>query len=319
MWNTDRLFPAGAPVLATVELSFEPMAPSETTLGGGTTQHFAEPIQVTPGTKEMVENVMIEADKRIALLIPHGGSIELNTSEQIDDFVTEVENLLDPTDHIPVNVWEVEGRWGSGETFDRWHITSGDIHPDGFPGLDSLLSEPYFNQLTGQHFQYAVAFHGFSDNNDLGIILGGLADRNLKCHVAATIQNEAGGRSGEVGFHIANAATGGGDLLVQNSRSYVPAPSNVQHLEGQSVANIVNWVSEAQSGGNSTWGGIQLEQSTCLRREYNCTNGSNLCTNNEPDCMHNIVARGVARALEEVLEDPTVDDGACCAHYGECP
>lgn len=315
VWTIDRLFPSQAVTLADLELSFEPMAPSRTVDGGVTTHHFGEPSHATSGAKHLRENLTMRAEKRVALLIPHGGGIELNTSRQIDAFVDELE---DGTNNVPVNVWEVEGQWGSGETSDRWHITSNDIHPDGFPGLDTLLNEPLFDWTAGQHFQYAVSFHGFDDNSDFGIILGGLADRDLRCHVAATIRAIAGTRGQEIGFHIAQAANGGGDLLLANNRLYVPAPANVQGLEGRSEENIVNWISEAVVGTQTSWGGIQLEQSTCLRRESNCAHGIAACTLDQPECLHNVVAAGVARALEEVLDGTTNPAGACCTHFNQC-
>lgn len=318
VWNdVDRLFPGQTVTLATLELTVEPMAPSRTLNGGLTTQHFDEPTHATAGAKHLRENVTIVPDKRVALLIPHGGGMELNTSRQINAFVDELDDATGP---VEVNVWEVQGQWGSGETFDRWHITSNDIHPDGFPGLDALLAEPLFDAATGQQFEFAASFHGFADSTDFGIILGGLADRDLRCHVAATIRAQAGSRGAEIGFHIAEAAIAGGDLLVPNNRSYVPAPGNVQALEGQSDENIVNWVTEAVAGGDTTWSGIQLEQSLCVRRETSCSALSvAACTVDQPECMHNLVAAGVARAIEEILDGSVDPAGACCTHFADCP
>jgi phage replication-related protein YjqB (UPF0714/DUF867 family) len=310
VWNADRLFPGQPVTLSDVGLHLEPMAPSQTVTNGSTTLHFTEP---NPGSKYLRENVTIVPDKRVALLVPHGGAIELNTSKQIDAFVDELGGGGNP---VEVNVWEVVGQWGNNETDDRWHITAGDIHPDGYPGLGQLVSEPLFDPVAGQHFEYAVALHGFGDNSDFGIILGGLADRDLLCHVAATVRSVAGSRGQEIGFHIAEAAPGGGDLLLANNRGYVPSPANVQQLEGLSTDNIVNWVAEDTSG---SWGGIQLEQSTCLRKESNCSHGIAACTNDEAVCLHNVVAQGVAQALAEVLDGTTDPAGACCTHFPPCP
>ena len=312
VWSLDRLFPDQDVSVADIQLSIHPMAPSLTTVNDDPNPdlHFGEPAHVTPGDKFLHENVTKTTDPRVALLVPHGGNIEINTSLQIDAFVAELE---DGVDDVPVNVWENVGKW-TGGTY-RWHITSDDIHPDGFPGLDDFLAPPLFDPINDQHFQYSVALHGFTDNSDFGIILGGLADRDLRCHVADTIRQVAGSRGDEIGFHIAQAASGGGDLLDTNIRGYTPTPDNLQKLEGKSADNIVNWT----SAGPGWSGGIQLEQSTCLRKESDCEHGIEACTADEPDCMHNLVARGVAHAIELVLDDPTVDDGACCTHFAACP
>jgi phage replication-related protein YjqB (UPF0714/DUF867 family) len=312
MWNDDRIAPGSDTfTLSTATVKVHPVAPSQTAwTENGTAEpaavHFAEP---NTGNRFFRENVRNVTDKRVALLIPHGGAIEINTSAQIQPFVDELAA-------IGVNVWESQGQFTEGGSHDRWHITAPDIHPDGFPGLARLLDEPEF--ATGRSFQYAVAFHGFADKTDHGIVLGGLADRDVLCYVADAIQDEAGDRADEIGFHIANAGLNGQDIQIENARDYVP---NRTDLEGRSEDNIVNWISHAD--GSTVWGGIQLEQSSCLRRESDCDidgNGTNeTCTS--PSCMHEIVARGVAQALAELLDatSPANPAGACCSNFSECP
>ncbi|HEX5720097.1 MAG TPA: hypothetical protein VF179_28330 [Thermoanaerobaculia bacterium] len=315
MWNTNKLVPLTAEQLPTALASFRIVAPSRTTwTENGTAEpavdHFAEPN--TAANRFFRENVRNVTDKRVALLVPHGGGIERNTSTQIQPFVDEL-----GASSVGVNVWESVGQWSLGGTHDRWHITASDIHRDGFPGLDRLLNEPDF--ATGRDFQHAVAFHGFEDSTGSGIILGGLADRDVLCYVANTIRS--GDRGDEVGLHIANAGVNGEDIQVVNSRGYAPNPTNLQDLEGGDADNIVNRVSRA--GTANVWGGIHLEQSSCLRRQMDCDldgDGSN-DTCSEPDCMHSIVARGVAQALAELLDpsNPANPAGACCANFDQCP
>jgi phage replication-related protein YjqB (UPF0714/DUF867 family) len=312
MWNDDRIAPGSDTfTLSTATVTVHPVAPSRTSwTENGTAEpavdHFTEP---NAGNRFFRENVRNVTDKRVALLIPHGGAIEINTSAQIQPFVDELAA-------IGVNVWESQGQFTEGGSHDRWHVTATDLHPDGFPGLARLLDEPEWT--AGRSFQYAVAFHGFADTTDHGIVLGGLADRDTLCFVADAIQDEAGSRSGEIGFHIANAGTNGQDIQVQNSRGYAP---NRTDLEGRGEDNIVNWISHA--AGSTVWGGIQLEQSSCLRRESDCDidgNGTKeSCTS--PNCMHEIVARGVARALAGLLDasNPADPAGSCCANFNQCP
>jgi phage replication-related protein YjqB (UPF0714/DUF867 family) len=312
MWNDDKIAPGSDTfTLSTAVVTVHPVAPSRTSwtengIAETPVNHFVEP---NTGNRFFRENVRNVTDKRVALLIPHGGAIEINTSAQLQPFVDELAA-------IGVNVWESQGQFTEGGSHDRWHITAPDIHPDGFPGLARLLDEPEFSP--GRSFQYAVAFHGFTDKTDLGVVLGGLADRDVLCYVADAIQDEAGDRADEIGFHIANAGLNGQDIRIENVRDYAP---NRTDLEGRSEDNIVNWISHAD--GSAAWGGIQLEQSSCLRRESDCDidgNGTNeTCTS--PNCMHEIVARGVARALAELLDasNPADPAGSCCANFNQCP
>lgn len=315
MWNDEKIAPDSDTFdFAAAQVTVHPVAPSRTSwTENGTAEpvqnHFTEP---NAGSRYFRENVRNVTDKRVALLIPHGGGIEINTSAQIQPFVDELAA-------IGVNVWESQGQFTEGGTHPRWHVTAGDIHPDGFPGLARLLAEPQF--ATGRSFQYAVAFHGFADKTDHGIILGGRADRDTLCYVADAIQDEAGIRSGEIGFHIANAGVNGQDIRVENTRGYAPNQATAEELEGRGEDNIVNRVSRA--GTANVWGGIQLEQSSCLRRESDCdvdADGTKeSCTS--PNCMHEIVARGVARALAELLDEdsPANPAGSCCANFNQCP
>jgi len=56
--------------------------------------------------------------------------------------------------------------------FDRWHITSTDLHPASFPLLQPIATRT---------FCYGVAFHGFSKRlGDADLYIGGRASENLK-------------------------------------------------------------------------------------------------------------------------------------------
>ncbi len=326
LWNMDKFFLPSGTNPADVSLTLAATAPSRTTWtdngsATNTEDHFTEPNASGSGQKFFREKVAMVDNKEVALLVPHGGGIERSTSEQGQAFVSEIGTAN-------VNVWEAQGQWGDNQTDDRWHITAVDIHEDGFPGLARLLAEPELNDTQNQDFRYAVALHGFGDTAGVGLILGGLAPADVLCHVAQGILDEAGTRAGEIGLHIANAGTNGADIQRANALGYIPNPANLEDLEGTAQDNILNRVSRAQTPGSSTvaWGGIQLEQSLALRREmdYDFADAdgddvNDFCTSNESECLHNIVARGVARAVAELVDDvaPVDPAGACCTHFGQ--
>lgn len=319
MWNAGKLFLPGTS-LSNMSVTLQTVAPSRTTWTDNNSapvveNHFTEPNANATGQRFFREKVAMVDNKEVALLVPHGGGIERNTGVQAQAFISEI-------GAANVNSWENEGQWGDEQTVARWHITAPDIHESSFPGLARLLAEPEFNDVQNQDFRYAVALHGFDDESGVGVILGGLAPADVLCHVARTIQDEAGARANEIGFHIANAGTSGADIRRANGLGYTPSPPDLQYLEGTSETNIVNRLSRGQAA----WGGIQLEQSLPLRREMaydfadaNNDNVNDFCTNNESNCLHNIVARGVARAVAELVDDanPVNPTGACCTHFGE--
>ena len=312
-WNLDRLYfdTPDAELVGQLELTVHDDAPSYSTVDGvsNTDYHnFDEPAG-QGADRYLEERVFISPDKQVLLMIPHGGRIEARTSEQIPSFTEAMEE----GGQVEINLWEMDGRW-SGQA-NRWHITSPDIHPEGYPGLQKLLDQPG-DVPSGRPFRYAVAFHGYGrDEDDFGILLGGRAPADLRCWVAASILAEAGDRAAEIGFRIPRP--GDSDLVLESpARSYAPGDHN--DLEGTSADNIVN---RAADGGDvqdpDNWGSIQLEQSTCIRSEWeaDCVGtqapGCSLATVASPECMHNIVARGVAKALRDVLVDGLDPTGAC--------
>ena len=109
------------------------------------------------------------------VIAPHGGKIEEPTDEQ----ATEVFSQL-CTAGFPASMWVCKGFGDSTKgAFDRWHITSTDIHPASFPLLGSLMS---------RHFFYGVAFHGFArQDGEADIYVGGAAPLRLKAAVQSAL------------------------------------------------------------------------------------------------------------------------------------
>ena len=77
----------------------------------------------------------------LVAIAPHGGAIERHTDEQAE----RVANLLGCD---RASVWRCKGFKAGGGAFERWHITSTDIHEASFPLLNTIVS---------RGFAYAVA------------------------------------------------------------------------------------------------------------------------------------------------------------------
>lgn len=323
--NFDHLFlhVSDAVVSAFYLMEIEPVAPGDTTVTVGqgnpaTNQNFVEPIP----NKHLEEAVTIHNDKRVVMLVPHGGKIESGTSEQGVTFVSAMENPQGP--QAPpaqdVNVWDVDGKFGDNQTHERFHITSTDIRPEGYPGLDQLLDdqEPLFDAATSRHFEYAVAFHGFDSKLDYGIILGGAVDQEIRCYIAAAIEAETVGThiAGQIRYLIPDHDNANNNVEV---RGFVGTFGNLSGLAGHSPLNIVNWISAGVDSNNNEEiiadGGIQLEQSNCVRQDdHEDQDKCDLSLWDEDDGdepARDIVARGVANALHDILANPAVTVGAC--------
>lgn len=115
------------------------------------------------------------------------------------------------------------GAGGAG-AFRRLHITSTELHEASFPALASIID---------RGFRYAVAFHGFADDE---ILVGGGASFALKAEVAAAIE----------------AAVAGSHIRVR-----IAGPDDV--LGGDSPRNIVNRLTASGRGG------VHIEQSLAAR------------------------------------------------------
>jgi len=106
----------------------------------------------------------------LVAIAPHGGKIEEGTDLQ-------AEHLASVLAAKGVSSWCCKGWKQGGDAYDRWHITSTDIHEASFPLLSKIIN---------REFSYAVAFHGFSQNK---ILIGGGANLALKLDIQQAIQN----------------------------------------------------------------------------------------------------------------------------------
>ena len=105
------------------------------------------PVDVTAdilGRCELVETAVLRSCANVAVIAPHGGSIERATDAQAERVASDGRFRADS--------WICEGPGGGA--FRRWHITSDDLSEGSFAGLRALLGTPH---------DLAVSFHGFSD------------------------------------------------------------------------------------------------------------------------------------------------------------
>jgi len=159
--------------------------------------------------------------KGLVAIAPHGGDIELYTDRQAERVAARLAVKA-------VSAWRCKG-WKQPEgAFERWHITSVDIHPASFPLLQTIAS---------RGFRYAVAFHGFGQQEIL--IGGGTAAGPLKAEIKGAIKRAIAGSG--IPVRIATPDEGYG---------------------GDSPRNIVNRLT---AGGEH---GIQIEQSFSARESY---------------------------------------------------
>lgn len=153
----------------------------------------------------------------VVAVAPHGGNVEPHTDAQA--------RWLGRRDAA---VWTCNGWWPGGRAFDRWHVTSADIHPASFPALDGLLGAG-----SGKRggFEAAVSFHGWRHD---GVGVGGAASRETRQRVVESVER------------------------------VLPPDIPVERIDegdysGDSAENIVNWLTD---DGES---GVQIEQSTRVR------------------------------------------------------
>jgi phage replication-related protein YjqB (UPF0714/DUF867 family) len=147
-------------------------------LGGRQRLHFEEEFDGLLDTKvvdpdlcdtkareagELVERLDDDGSQtHLIVIAPHGGEIEPHTDEQAERVAARLGPRL-------ASSWRAKG-WGpDGGAFERWHITSTDLHPLSFPLLGTVMT---------RRFAHAVAFHGFND--EPGVLIGGTAPADLK-------------------------------------------------------------------------------------------------------------------------------------------
>jgi phage replication-related protein YjqB (UPF0714/DUF867 family) len=170
---------------------------------------------------ELIER-LDDDGKQTGLLImaPHGGEIEPPTDLQ-------AEHLAEKLAGKPVSTWRCRGYHPKGgkAAFDRWHITSTDI---------SEASYPLLAKVSVRKFEYAVSFHGMTDDR---ILIGGAAPTRLRTEIRDAIRAAIDDPGMAVDLAMPGDANGGKD------------PKNIVN---RYVAN----------------GGVQIEQSPRARREY---------------------------------------------------
>jgi len=160
------------------------------------------------------------AHRGLIAIAPHGGDIEPYTDEQVERVASRLAARR-------VSSWRCKGWRQGGGAFERWHITSTDVHKASFPLLNKVIS---------RGFRYAVAFHGFSEQE---ILIGGTASDSLKQ---------------EIRNAIASAVAGSG-IVVR-----IAQPT--ENFGGDSPSNVVNRLTARGASG------VQIEQSFPARETY---------------------------------------------------
>jgi phage replication-related protein YjqB (UPF0714/DUF867 family) len=143
----------------------------------------------------------------LVVLAPHGGAIERHTDQQAENFAAVLGGDR-------ASAWRCKGFRAGGGAFERWHITSTDIHEASFPLLKTIAS---------RGFAYAVAFHGFSEAD---VLIGGSAPLTLKQEIQRALE----------------AVLSGAGIQVR-----IAVPS--ENYDGDSPRNIVNRLTEGGANG----------------------------------------------------------------------
>jgi phage replication-related protein YjqB (UPF0714/DUF867 family) len=107
----------------------------------------------------------------VVALAPHGGYIEYGTDLQ----ARRVAERLGAT------AWYCAGWWPSGGAFDRWHVTSTDIHPASFPELRALAD---------RELAHAVSLPGWTESH---VAVGGRAPRERREAVRDAVADAVAG------------------------------------------------------------------------------------------------------------------------------
>lgn len=144
---------------------------------------------------ELVEH-LIDDGKHTGLLVlaPHGGELEPPTDLQSL-------RVLEKLRGHPVSTWRCEGFHPEGgkAAFDRWHITSTEIHEASFP----LLA-----QVAQRRFAHVVSFHGMIDDR---ILVGGAAPTCLKTEILEAIRRALRGAKVAVDLALPGDPKSGGN------------------------------------------------------------------------------------------------------------
>ena len=282
-------------VLADVELSVLPLAPSATTTINpavlpptSTVQHFCEPTE--NGGDGFVETVALDADKDFVLVVPHGGEIEAGTSEQVDLLTDTLADY-----QVGANIWETAGFWDPAKLgSEHFHITSKALEEASFPGLATLTSQAPF--ASGQPFRYAASLHGFGKYKGNGLVFGGHAHPETKCYVARAIQQRVSDLGlGKIAYYVYDHD---GNVVVdmEDERDKtIPEERGDVGLTGRSSGNIVNRLAPNPNGADTDFGGMQIEESVPLRDDA---------------FLRDLVARRIGHAFGQLIDDLTLVDPA---------
>jgi phage replication-related protein YjqB (UPF0714/DUF867 family) len=163
---------------------------------------------------ELVERLCDDGSQHLIVIAPHGGDIEPGT----DDQARHVAGRL--RDHS-ASLWLCRGWRPGGGAFDRWHITSTDLNPAGFPLLQSVMS---------RCFTYAVAFHGFDQP---GVLIGGTAPPSLKFAVHEAIGGKLDGLAIDVRIATPDDLFGGDDPENLVNRLTIERAYGIQIEQGE--------------------------------------------------------------------------------------
>jgi phage replication-related protein YjqB (UPF0714/DUF867 family) len=112
------------------------------------------------------------------------------------------------------SAWRCKGFKAGGGAFERWHITSTEIHEASFPLLKTIRA---------RGFAHAIAFHGFSEAD---VLIGGAAPLPLKQAISCALEKALAGSG--IPVRIADPSDG---------------------YDGDSPANIVNRLTACGGGG----------------------------------------------------------------------
>lgn len=115
---------------------------------------------------EMWEESVVHPSHEYIVTAPHGGDIEYNTEIQAQTCHDYLANS---------SLWACHGHGGVNGAFERWHLTSTDLHPNSFPGLADANAVDY---------SAAVSFHGYSGDK---VLVGGAAPLDVREAVVAAL------------------------------------------------------------------------------------------------------------------------------------
>lgn len=116
---------------------------------------------------EFVERFVDGGENALIALAPHGGAIETNTDVQAEALARDLPGSCS---------WVCRGYQVGGGAYDRWHITSTDLHRASFPMLAAFYPR--------RRFMRAVAFHGHEGDD---VLIGGLAPIALQTKIATAL------------------------------------------------------------------------------------------------------------------------------------